>query len=241
LPEFKVQLSKTYQIDENVLQYEGALDLAGVDWMPGEPPNPFDCLHVRGIGGIDTPEILAKFLENRVDLLSRIQAVEFNRFFSTNLNDRFSAIMPALEAYLKGRYTSPDELTFIHLEEAFFNFINESKNDNFIEFSRKHLSVKDRKSPSLTTLLTRAIDFVNNKGFIFPSELATKIQKRRGRQFHSVIGMSQSDVMGFYEEVQAACALLMLHTFDDLGIDISLLSQRHSALRDMRAFLPKRT
>jgi hypothetical protein len=73
--------------------------------------------------------------------------------------------------------------------------------------------------------------------FAFPPKMAECIQKRRGRLFHSVPEMSEQDVMPFCREVQAVTGLLMLHTYDDLGIDISCLAGQYSALSDIRFFL----
>jgi hypothetical protein len=54
--------------------------------------------------------------------------------------------------------------------------------------------------------------------------------------------MSEKDVRSFYEEVQAATGLLMLHTYDDLGIDLSYLAGQYVGLSEFRSFLvpPKR-
>ena len=49
--------------------------------------------------------------------------------------------------------------------------------------------------------------------------------------------MSETDVRSLYEEVQAATGLLMLHTYDDLGVDLSCLAGQYSALSDFRSFL----
>jgi len=78
---------------------------------------------------------------------------------------------------------------------------------------------------------------VNAKGFKFPTEIAERLQKRRGRLFHSASQTGEHEVVSFYEEVQAAIALLMLHTYNELGIDISYLAGQYHALNDFRSFL----
>lgn len=105
------------------------------------------------------------------------------------------------------------------------------------EFAKKHIEIKDKKSPGLKTLISRSIDHVNSKGFRFDSKLAQMIQKRRGSLFHSAPQMSESDAMDFYTELRAATCLLLLHTLEDLGIDISYLASRYPAMRDFYPFL----
>ena len=236
-PSYKIWLDSTYKIGEHELHPDGKLDVSGVDWQRGEPPHPMDCVHLRGLGGGTPEKVLANFLRNRDDILTRIHVVEFNRFFSKNLLDRFSVLMPVLEAYLKNRYTAEDEENYITSEKTFFDWVDRSDDHNVIEFCRKHVEVKRRKSPSLKTLLLRAIAFVNEKGFVFPLEIAERLQKSRGRLFHSAAQMGEKDVRSLYEEVQAATGLLMLHTYDDLGVDLSCLAGQYSALSDFRSFL----
>ena len=226
LPKFKVWLEKTYKVDAHELHYDGVLEISGTDWRPGEVPHPLNCVHREGQGGGTIESILATFCKGRDEFMSRIHAVEFSRFFSTNPIDRFSVVMPALEEYLKGRYTTPDETSYINSQNAFFEWVYSAPDEKVREFSRKHIQVKNQKAPSLTTLLTRAIDFVNAKGFAFPAEIAERIQERRGRLFHSISGLSEVDIKPLYEEVQAITGLLMLHTYYDLGIEISAIAKQ---------------
>lgn len=48
--------------------------------------------------------------------------------------------------------------------------------------------------------------------------------------------MSEDDARRFYVEIQAATGLLMLHTYDDLGLDISCLADSYFPLYDLRFF-----
>jgi hypothetical protein len=77
------------------------------------------------------------------------------------------------------------------------------------------------------------------EAYLFPEDMAGRIQKRRGAAFHSQPHMSQEDVRMFYEEIRAATGLLMLHTLADLGIDISVIRSVHS-MPDLREFLPRK-
>lgn len=243
-PIFKTWLNATYEVGDQKLSYEGTLDIAGINWVKGEPPHPMECIHLNGIGEVSFESILTSFLANQEDFVTRIHAVEFSRFFSKNINERFSVVMPVLESHIKRKYTRPDEVSYIQHREEFFDWIDKSESEDVKEFSRKHISVKDEKAPSLATLLTRAIDDVNGRGFRFPAEMAVRIQKRRGRLFHAAPQMmKEQEVLDFFDEVRAATGLLMLHTFIDLGIDIAHLADRHFALADIREFLmpPSRT
>jgi hypothetical protein len=236
-PIFNTWLNKTYKVGEHELKYDGKLDIGGINWKEGQPPHPMECIHLNSLGGASLQAILEKFVVNRDDIVTRIHTVEFSRFFSKNINERFSIVMPILESYLKKKYTTPDETTYMEHEKEFFDWIESSKSEAIIEFSRKHIEVKERKTPSLKTLLTRAIDEVNRYGFQFPQQMAGRIQDRRGRLFHSAPQMEEREALELFDEVRAATGLLMLHTYLDLGIDISVLSKRYSALGDLRGFI----
>lgn len=214
----------------------GTLDISGWDWQETKKPEDYECIHLNGLGGADLPIVVSKFLKRQSSFVTRMHAIEFCRHFSNNINDKFTVIMPALEEYLKETYISPDEKSYIEKEHEFFAFVKTCSDPDIIQFSNKHIMVKDRKAPSLSTLLERAIECVNKAGFNFPLNLAKDIQQRRGRVFHSVPSMSGSDVYKFHDEVCAATGLLMLHTFMDLGVDISSLSSRYFAMRDLQGF-----
>jgi hypothetical protein len=239
-PSFTLRTNRTLDAGEHSLPEEGVLEIGGMDWKEGVAPHPMQCIHRNDAGSATLQLILQRFLADRESLVTRIHAVEFSRFFSRDLSDRFSVVMPILESYLKKKFTEDDEVSYISHEEKFFDWIDSSNNDEIKEFSKKHINVKNRKSPSLTTLLLRGIKFVNTAGYLFPEEMAGRIQKRRGAAFHSQPHMSQEDVRMFYEEIRAATGLLMLHTLADLGIDISLIRSGHS-MPDLREFLPRQT
>jgi hypothetical protein len=236
LPTFKIALNQTYKIDKHELRWDGSLEIGGVEWQQGRPPHPMRCIHLQGQGGGTIHTILEKFFVDNDSILARIHSIDFCRHFTSNLNDRFSVIMPVLEAYLKRRYTSADEESYIQSEKAFFEWVDKADNDNIKEFSRKHLNVVNRKSPSLKTLLGRALEFVNKSGFSFPSDMSDRIASRRGKLFHSVAKMEEGEARDFQAEVAAATGLLLLHTFDDLGIDVASLAERPSGLDDIRKF-----
>ncbi len=239
LPEFSVWLNKQYQMEDQKIHYSGTLEIGGAYYVDEKPPHPMRCVHLAALGVVRLEMIVGNFLKGHNDLITRIHAVEFCRFFTTNLNDRFSVIMPVLEEYLKKRYTGSDELTYIQHRAKFFAYIDESEDEDLKEFARKHLSVKNDKAPSLATLIERGIEHLNGKGFVIPVELAKRIQQRRGKVFHSTPDMTADDVGEFNIEIVAAVAIILLHTFEDLGIDPALLADRYSALSDM-AFLMKK-
>ena len=236
-PVFYTWLNETYKVGEHELSHDGTLDIAGLNWIKGDPPHPMDCIHVNGLGGASLQLILERFLADQENAITQINAVAFSRFFSKNINERFLIVMPVLESYVRRKYVSPDEASYIQHAKQFFKWIDESESEEITEFCRKHIEVRDAKSPSLKTLLTRAIDEVNRCGFRFPSEMANRIQKRRGCLFHTAPQMKAQEVRELFDEVQAATGLLMLHTYLDLGIDIACLANRYFALRDFRTFL----
>ncbi len=242
-PVFEVAINKTYEIEGHVFPCQGTLEIGGAKWKTGDVPHPMKCVHLRGQGDGTLDLILNRFFAKQGDISSRIFAIDFCRHFSSNLSDRFSVIMPVLDEYLKARYMQPEEIDYLKHEEAFFHWIKQSP-DPFVDlFSKKHIQTKDSKKPGLKTLLTRAIDFVNGKGFVVPPEMAERIPSRRGSLFHNSAKMDEADVWKFQAEIRAATALLMLHTFDDLGIDIAILAKNGYGVADLREFVlpPKRT
>lgn len=239
LPEFSVWINKEYELHNHKYFYSGTLEIGGTDCVEEDPPHPMRCIHRAGLGEIDLVVVISRFLDARTDLITRIYAVEFCRFFTSNLNESFSIIMPILEQYIKKRYTGPDENSFLHTKERFFSYIDQCHDEEIKEFSRKHIAVKGEKAPSLSTLLERAITHLNSKGFVIPITIAKRIQQRRGRVFHSASDMTEADIRNFSIEIKTAVALVLFHTFEDLGIDPALLAESHYGLRDM-AFLMKR-
>ncbi|WEK03887.1 MAG: hypothetical protein P0Y65_17090 [Candidatus Devosia phytovorans] len=224
----------TFQI--SVADNTATIDLAGWNWTAQELPDHFRPLHVRGLGGGNLKAVLSRFMSDRLSLVTRVHAVEFSRFFSNNLNDRFSMVMPVLEEYLLNRYKTGDEQSYLDLRQEFFDWIEASPNKNLAEFSRKHVKVVEQKAPGLATLIERAIDDVNRSNFAFPRLLAKRIQNRRGKVFHSAPSMTADEARKFYAEVRAATGLLLLLTLKDLGIDIATLSDRYFALWDLQGF-----
>ena len=236
-PSYKVWLNKTYKVGEFELPREGKLEIGGMDWKDADVPHPMACVHLNGMGGTSLQSILEKFIAAQEDIVTRIHAIELSRFFSNDLGFRFAVVMPILESYVRARYIMGDELSYAHAEKKFFKWIDAAKDNNIIEFSRKHVEIKAKKSPSLRTLISRAIGTVNTCGFRFPTAMAERLQRRRGRVFHSASQMSDHDAGQLFDEVRVATGLLMLHTYMDLGIDISCLARQYIALSDLREFL----
>lgn len=235
-PVFRVWTDQTYKVGERDLPMDGTLEFGGLQWIEGDPPHPIECIHLNGIGGTSLQSIMEKFVLNQGDFITRIRVVEFSRFFSNNLTDRFAVVMPVLENYLRAKYSQNEERAYVDSEQKFFDWVYSSDNDEIIEFSRKHIEVRDRKAPSLKTLIARAIDTVNNTGFCFPIDMAERIQKRRGQMFHSG-SLADKDTRAFFDEVRAMTGLLMLHTYMDLGIELKSLAERPFSLWDLRGFV----
>jgi hypothetical protein len=234
-PTIKTWLTTTYRVGKTDLPLDGTLELAGLDWKDGDLPHRLECIHRVGMGGGDLPTVLECFLANRESVMARVHAIETCRHFTNNLNSQFSVIMPAFEAYLKARYTETDETEYLEQRDAFFAWVDQAPDAAIGEFSKKHLKEVNTKAPSLQILISRAIDAMNAKGFVFPAGLARRITKRRGSLFHSVASFEVGEARTFYEEVRAAVGLLMLHTYEDLGIDVSYLSTEYG-VKELRSF-----
>lgn len=156
---------------------------------------------------------------------------------------------PDAGARLHADYPKPKVATFcaalwltftLPLTRAFFEYVDAAKDPAIRKFARKHLEVKQRKSPGLPTLIERATSVLNEAGFTFGSDLPKRINKRRATMFYSSPLMDERDVKAFYEETSAVTAMLTLLTLRDFGVDLLLLSDHHSGMGDFRQFM-KRT
>lgn len=214
------------------------LRLAGAQWTDDTPPHFLDCPHSRRVADGTLPQLVHTFLTNKDRFLAAIDAVEFSRFFSTDLMEKFKAVVPVLEQSLKRLFKSPDEANYMEREAAYWQWFNATAPQEFAEFSRKHLKLVNQKPLELTTLLGRAITLVNDCGFDIPNTMADRIKARRGRLFHSAPHFqSTADATAFALETRAATLLLLLLTYRDLGIDIARLATRPEALRDFTMFM----
>lgn len=236
-PVFTTWTADKIKLGDTEVNYDGTLEIGSVDWSEGDGPHALSCVHLKGIADAELPSILERFLSREKDIVDQIHAVEFSRFFSRNLNDRFAVTMPVLDGYVQSRYKTSKEESFIAAQAEFFAYVDASPSMAVREFSKKHIKVHNKKAPGLKTLLSRAIAFVNSKGFCFDPVLASRIDDRRGRLFHAAPLMGKEEVRSFYLEVQAITGLLLLHTLTDLGIDIAYLADRYHALGDMRPFM----
>ncbi|MHA6766754.1 hypothetical protein [Sphingobium ummariense] len=225
--------------DESSEIRDAELELGGVHFRSDKSPHPFNCVHVRGRDGAGLKQVVAGYAANPSDIVNRIHAIQIGRWFGSTLNDKFAAVMPIFEECLKAKYRLAPELTYMEEEAKFFAYVDSSGDPDLIEFSKKHLEVKDRKSPSLSTLIGRALDELNAAGFRFDLKLASRIAKRRATMFHSAPLMSDNDVREFYMETRAVTAALMLLTLRDLAVDISQLPQAYNAMNDFTPFMPE--
>lgn len=236
-PEFRLRTGEKHKWGDQEIPEEGRLQLSGVDWIDRGYIHPGECINVCGRANSSVAAVTKTFLDARDDFATRMSAVEFSRFFSRSINDRFSVVMPVLEEYLRRTYTSADESSYTDQQSKFFDWVDAANDPVVKEFSQKHIIVKDAKTPSLKTLLLRAIKTVNDSGFSFPQSIAGDIQKRRGQVFHSVPQMNREDARAFYIEVLAATGILMLHTYRDLGINIRSIIDSQLAFGELRAFV----
>lgn len=225
--------------DETV-QRDAELEVGGVSFRPEKLPHFLGRMQMKGQDGASLKEVLKVYADNPFDFITRISAVQTGRWFGDSLNEKFGAVMPVLEEYLKAHFTSGDEESYLASERAFFDYVDAAKDPAIREFARKHLEVRQRKSPGLPTLIERATSVLNKAGFTFGSDLPKRINKRRATMFHSSPLMDERDVKAFYEETSAVTAMLTLLTLRDFGVDLTLLSDHHSGMGDFRQFM-KRT
>ena len=224
--------------DESVSETRGAeLELGGVYFRDVPIPHQMERVHRCGQDGTGLRQVLEAYMAAPIDIVTRIYAVQVSRWFGASLNDKFATVMPVFEDYVTHAFKSEQEESLLATEKAFFAYVDAAPDSALIEFSKKHLQVKDRKSPSLPTLIGRAIASVISEGFHFDPGLAKRISARRATMFHSAPLMTEADVRSFYEETQAVTALLMLRTLAELRVKIAPLSTAHHALSEFSCFL----
>ena len=218
---------------------DAELELGGVSFRPDKLPHFLERMHMKSRDAAGLKEVLEVYAANQFDIPTRIAAVQTGRWFGGTLNEKFAAVMPVLEELLKARFKSGEETSYLASEQAFFAYVDAAEDPTVGEFARKHLEVKDRKSPGLPTLIARATRLLNDAGFVFGADLPKRINKRRATMFHSSPLMDEGDVKAFYEEASAATAMLTLLTLRDLGVDLSPLSGHYPGMRDFSQFMKR--
>ena len=238
-PEFPVFKLRFRNLDFNGAKLPDAnatLQTSGHEWLEGEAPRSDACLHRVGSDSSEMQKVLERFFDNFATTLLRIETVLRCRHFSRNLDEMFSQLMPMLEERLRQIYTEPDEINYLSSEKRFFDFVLASDDPEIKAFSRKHIQVKDSKSPSLKTILGRAIENLNNRGFNVPPAFSERIVQRRNSQFHKVSELAGGEFKSFHEEVQVMIGILLLNTLTDLGVEIDHLASDQNLLRDLIFF-----
>ncbi|WP_315926889.1 hypothetical protein [Mesorhizobium sp. SP-1A] len=201
------------------------LRIGGAYALEGKAPHPLERLHMRGRDGASLEVLLKAYMSARVSLDSRIHAIQYSKWFGATLNDQFAAVMPVFEELVKARFKNDSELSYEHLAQAFWAYVDEAPDPDLVEFAKKHLDVKDKKSPGLPALIGRAIESINAEGFSFEELLAKRINKRRAEMFHTTPFKSGENLAGFYEEKLAITDLLMLLTLKDLGVSLPVVAK----------------
>jgi hypothetical protein len=202
------------------------LTFGNTPYKTDERPHPATCRHVNGLGGGFINSVLKNYAEHRERIAPLINSLSYARHKATNLQEKFSIIMPLLEQYLKDRFSQPDEISYSLHRSVFFDWVESSDNAEIIEFSKKHMKEVNIKSPSLKTLLNRSAAFLSNNGFHFSEALLRQISKRRPEVFHSRLQINATaDANKFKAEVMAIIAMLTLHVMLELGIEISELNR----------------
>lgn len=240
LPIFHLRPQTPPDLDHKSSVRVGELELGGVHFKDVPTPHPYERINRCGIDGTSLSGVLTNFIAAPVDIVTRIYAVQQSRWFSSSINDRFSAVMPVFEQYVQATFKNADEKSYLALEKGFFAYVDAAANDELKEFAKKHLKVINKKSPSLPSLIERSIEALNLLGFRFDPKLAKRISERRATMFHSAPLMTEADVQSFYEETQTVTALLMLRTLGDLGVNVGGLATNYHALPEFTRFLKER-
>lgn len=103
-PDFITWIDNKISLSDSInLNYDGALRFGDVDFLDGSIPHPFECLHLNGLAGAEIEKVIENFFAKEKDIIDRIGAVEFSRFFSKNINDRFSVVIPVFESLIQKR------------------------------------------------------------------------------------------------------------------------------------------
>ena len=235
---FSLKMDETYQLGSDTHHYFSELTFGKTPCKKLERPHPFECAHNNRRCGADLAQILKCYVADRKNLAERIQAIRYARFMANSLQEKFTTTLPVLEAYLTKTYQHSNEVSFLASQKAFFDWVEKSENSDVLDFSKKHLKVVDTKAPSLKNLILRAMESANLEGYKFSANLSDKIAKRRGRVFHNNLAIDdRDDGMNFQAEVNTIIGILALHTYRDLGLDISKLECGRSGNQEIQWFL----
>ncbi len=238
-PVFSLKRSEKFEINGHEQNCTCDLIFGRTPSKKSERPHPYESIHNNGRCQADITEILKRYVKNRKKLSKQIQAVRYSRHFCNSLQDRFSATLPVLEELINAIYAEPDESTYVDDKQRFIEFIESSDDPSIREFLRKHIKVVEEKSPSLKLLIERAIFSLNQDGCKFSKNLAVRIRDRRAKLFHrSFDVIDKDDGIKLQAETIFIEAMLALHIYRDLGIELAELERRVGHI-GLNLFLPE--
>jgi len=239
-PVFSLKRIEKYRLDSDECHYYGELTFGRTPAKNNKRPHPFECTHNNGRFGAGLEKIISSYIANRSCLSERIQAIHYARYLTKTLQNKFMSILPVLEGYLVGIYETSSEQAFRKYEEKFFDWIESANDDAITEFSKKHIRVVEAKKASLKNLLSLAIDSLNREGFNFSQALSSRVTKRRGRAVHKNLNIeNETDARKFQAEIWCTVAILALHTYRDLGLDISQFERGRQGNQEIQWFFKK--
>mmetsp|Transcript_259 Transcript_259/g.429 ORF Transcript_259/g.429 Transcript_259/m.429 type:complete len:471 (-) Transcript_259:245-1657(-) len=240
-PNVTVWTRETYTLsnDGKEYSYSAKLMMFNTKWNDEKVPDWFDIQCWRNDRSPNTQELISTFLSDRDSFMKRIHAINEASFFSKTLDRSFAAIAPALEEYLKGKFTEPDEKAYENLSASFFQYIEDCQDETIKEFSRKHIQeVSDGKKPGFKQLIERALAELAELNLNFSNAIARDIAKQRGTLFHTVPDFDQTRATNLLESTRAAILILTLLTYSDLGIDLRSLELSVHRFGKFRQFFP---
>lgn len=236
-PNFRLWQTRTYTSGESEIPYYGYLVMGGTAWDPKRSADMFSVQHIRGQSVGRTEAVLTSFFQNRSSAMKNIFVVERARFFTNLVDQSFISILPTLEELLRQRYTTAEETSYLSQKDAFFAYVDASPDKSLLEFSKKHLQIKNSKAPGLKQVLERAIADIGDTAFEFPPDIADRIAARRHDLAHRTRSFEADEIPALVSETRAAVLLLMLLTYRDLGIPLSELSGEQMRFRWFCDFL----
>lgn len=139
------------------------------------------------------------------------------------LEDRLYWGLPVLEKQLKRKFRSSEELSYIELEENFFEKIGTLFEPDLKEFVKKHVQIKKRKTRGFKPLLEDAVDYFVAEGFPLSVTLPSDINLVRQQLIHGVLDERKLSMPLSRVEGEIRFLYIALH-FLDLEIPVEQMN-----------------
>lgn len=173
-----------------------------------------DRTHTRFLSRKDVPS-LAMVIDGAMKSWGEstllLEAINQSLHFSESCDDCFRKVFPRLERFLDAWFSGKDDADFRQHKDKFFHYIASSDDSSIKEFSRKHISVKDKKSRSLLQKLEKAIMTLNEAiGSKIDFGNAREICDFRTTQFHGTNFVEVAQATANCEKVAGLCNFMLV-------------------------------